>query len=425
MSQRRVLFFIPAIVASENQTAVRIAELLALAASRARPGTWSVQATPRDLSAVVTGPSGEAELEVVQLDYLSSLMRNVPGAGAKPESKRVFSSLWFAARGTRRLAASWGQHQKSTMARAQLFLAFAAVGLLWACFVILLLAAFGAVASVWLPDWTLRDTTGGKLVLTTGVGGVLAWLYWRSRSAVLLNGERLRALMAYFENQDERLYISGVFDEAFDAILEKDPDSEVHIFAFSFGSIVALDALFPDVAEVERRRLDRVRSLVTMGCPADLVHLLYPKHFGDDRVLRRADLVWTNVFIPLDILGSNFVKSKSDGRVETETETETEPPAQSETDTNILRRLLRRRRRRASRLTVAGRVPSEQVAVGASSMPFWLVPTFRGFVVHGKYWDDRQPRHLEHLLSLWLPATDTTSAREPTTQARDVARRAE
>lgn len=384
MSSRRVLLFVPAVVASENQTATRIAELLAQAATKARPGTWSVQSTPRELNAVVIGPSGEPELEVVQVDYLSALMRNVRGADTKPDANGVFSSLWFAVRGTGRLLRSWGRHQKSPKAKAQLTLAFFAVLLLWVCFAILLLALVAAVASVWLPDWTLRDTTGGKLALSGGVVGVLVWLYWRTRAGVLANGARLRAIMAYFEHPEERLYLTSVFDEAFDAILEKDPEAEVHVFAFSFGSIVTLDALFPDVSGVERRVLDRVSSLVTMGCPADLVHLLYPKHFDDTRISRRDDLPWRNVFMPLDILGSNFVESKSDGH----------PGGEAGKDVR--------------ELTIGGAAPGEHVAVGASTMSPWLVFVFRGFVVHGKYWDARQPRHLEHLLPLWLPPAGTS-----------------
>ena len=44
----------------------------------------------------------------------------------------------------------------------------------------------------------------------------------------------------------------------------------------------------------------------TVGCPADFLRLLYPDHFKD-RLSRLPDgRPWTNVYIPADVLGSNF-----------------------------------------------------------------------------------------------------------------------
>ena len=126
---------------------------------------------------------------------------------------------------------------------------------------------------------------------------------------MLESGERLRAVMTYFEDPDERHRIGSVFEAALDSVLEQDPDAEIHVLAYSLGSIVALDALWPDTSYPgPRRGIDKVASLTTLGCPVEMVRMLYPDHFLRPRRSGVADLpsVWHNVQIPVDLLASSL-----------------------------------------------------------------------------------------------------------------------
>ena len=77
----------------------------------------------------------------------------------------------------------------------------------------------------------------------------------------------------------------------------------LHVISYSFGSIVALDALFPRMQPIPL--LARVDTLVTIGCPYDFVRTYYPRHFTG-RKAASARLEWFNVYDPVDILSSTF-----------------------------------------------------------------------------------------------------------------------
>ena len=79
----------------------------------------------------------------------------------------------------------------------------------------------------------------------------------------------------------------------------------IHLIAYSFGSILALDSIFPAGRDpVERIRA--IRTLVTVGCPYDLIRVFWPEYFTERRVASHAIESWINVYSPIDVLGSNF-----------------------------------------------------------------------------------------------------------------------
>jgi hypothetical protein len=80
---------------------------------------------------------------------------------------------------------------------------------------------------------------------------------------------------------------------------------KIYIVAYSFGSILALNSLFP-VGNEPSLRLNNVDTLVTIGCPFDLIRLYWPHYFEERWVRASKSLRWTNIYAPVDILGSNF-----------------------------------------------------------------------------------------------------------------------
>jgi hypothetical protein len=76
--------------------------------------------------------------------------------------------------------------------------------------------------------------------------------------------------------------------------------------AYSFGSIVALDTFFP--RQNPASHLISVDTLVTIGCPADLVRIFWPKYYGlSERAYRPgAPQRWINIYSTTDVLSSNF-----------------------------------------------------------------------------------------------------------------------
>jgi pimeloyl-ACP methyl ester carboxylesterase len=84
---------------------------------------------------------------------------------------------------------------------------------------------------------------------------------------------------------------------------------QVHVIGYSFGSIIALDALFPyDQAAAVFRRID---TLVTVGCPFDFVRTYWPTYFQRRSQLPVVPRSWINIYAAADVLGSDFFDEPS------------------------------------------------------------------------------------------------------------------
>ncbi len=111
----------------------------------------------------------------------------------------------------------------------------------------------------------------------------------------------------YLNLGERRSAILGQLTALLEHIGEKSdtPYRNIHLFSFSFGSIVAIDALFPTSRE-PTRRFQSIETLVTIGCPFDLVRTFWPAYFDDRCALPATPNTWINVFSPVDVLSSNF-----------------------------------------------------------------------------------------------------------------------
>jgi hypothetical protein len=135
--------------------------------------------------------------------------------------------------------------------------------------------------------------------------------------------EEMLAFVYYLSFADRRAEITGMVDEFVEELTEP-ADSYPHcaVLSYSFGSIVALDALFP-ADEVRARRLDRVETLVTIGSPFDFVVTYWPDYFANRSRRHKPPAAWLNVYSPVDVLGTRFNKQTSQG---SGTKTDRPPP---------------------------------------------------------------------------------------------------
>ena len=112
----------------------------------------------------------------------------------------------------------------------------------------------------------------------------------------------------YLEQDARRGLMMGQFNNLLNHLGEK-PNKyrRVHVIAFSFGSVVALDALFP--FNRASPRLDVVTTLTTIGAPFDFVRTYWPQYFVERHYREGVPSRWLNIYNPRDILGSNFEDS--------------------------------------------------------------------------------------------------------------------
>ncbi len=99
--------------------------------------------------------------------------------------------------------------------------------------------------------------------------------------------------------------IMGQLTALLDHLGEKEEQyAAIHIVAFSFGSLVALDTIYPHSRPAAR--LKPIKSIVTIGCPFDLIRSYWPEYFTKRQALEDCKPSWVNIYAPLDFFGSNF-----------------------------------------------------------------------------------------------------------------------
>lgn len=82
----------------------------------------------------------------------------------------------------------------------------------------------------------------------------------------------------------------------------------VNIIGYSFGSIIAIDTLFPVNEPVTI--LKRVDTLITIGCPFDFIRTYWPTYFNNRNPWLSVPAKWINVYTPADVLASDFVDER-------------------------------------------------------------------------------------------------------------------
>lgn len=109
----------------------------------------------------------------------------------------------------------------------------------------------------------------------------------------------------YLDFDERKGAVMGQLNDLLDHLEQSArPYANVHVIAYSFGSIVALDALFP--AQVPSPRLERVKTLTTIGSPFDFMRTYWPGYFTGRYVVPGAPSRWLNIYSTMDILGSDF-----------------------------------------------------------------------------------------------------------------------
>ena len=164
---------------------------------------------------------------------------------------------------------------------------------------------------------------GGSLLSALVVLAGLVGLSFESTRAWLKGlVQMFLSFCRYLDGGLGRSACTGKFNDLLEHILEQAP-SRVDIISYSMGSLIALDALFPD-KDSPNPRTSRVTTMTTIGCPFDLVRTFWPDYFADRATSNRPPR-WVNVFSPVDLLGSNFANEDGVGAAVTRGINATDP----------------------------------------------------------------------------------------------------
>ncbi|MDQ6812314.1 MAG: hypothetical protein M3040_01030, partial [Bacteroidota bacterium] len=120
----------------------------------------------------------------------------------------------------------------------------------------------------------------------------------------------------YLHYGQQKQDILGNIDRLFEYISEHEQNAAVHFITYSFGSLVAIDYLFPYGKKPSGNMLNRTEALITIGTPFDFVSSYYANYNSQRNTELESKITWINVYSVADALGSNFRKDDKAGEAE-------------------------------------------------------------------------------------------------------------
>lgn len=314
VNETPVVIYVPGLGSATANSADRVADVAARVADVMDKGrfdtrTSSEVAAPRGLTVGKTVVDGadNPHLQFFQYDYASVL--EAPRTPAAPTVvPGMFRSATFAVWGAAKWCAALKRSGKTFKTKAQLALGLlAALALIFAALVALfaLLVALG-VEMPWLDGFIGTDEQ--VATRTFGIASIGLTITWGAlRKKILALAETAERLIRFTKNDGRAAdTISFRLDQSLDELRANGWHGPVHLLGYSFGSLVLFEALNPKAnSRLSNKPVEAVSSLVTIGCPIDLVRLYEPSYVTG-RQARNDQLKWTNVFNEADIFASNL-----------------------------------------------------------------------------------------------------------------------
>lgn len=158
----------------------------------------------------------------------------------------------------------------------------------------------------------LRDTSKNMLPLTSLV------IIFLPESNTLLTkvAAEFTTIDNYIQYGEQSQIIQGNLDALIEHIVENEENPKIHLHTYSFGSIIALDALFPIGNEPCDNVQSNVNLLITVGAPYEFIDNYY-KNFYKERIDKMtSNIQWINVYSLMDAFASNFRYTNKAGEAE-------------------------------------------------------------------------------------------------------------
>ncbi|MFY7740552.1 MAG: hypothetical protein ACOVQC_08550 [Flavobacterium sp.] len=112
----------------------------------------------------------------------------------------------------------------------------------------------------------------------------------------------------YIQYGEQSQIIQGNLDALIEYIVENEENPTIHLHTYSFGSVIALDALFPIGTEPCDNIINNIKLLITVGAPYEFINNYYP-NFYRKRIEKMSEKIeWINVYSTMDAFASNFRK---------------------------------------------------------------------------------------------------------------------
>lgn len=120
----------------------------------------------------------------------------------------------------------------------------------------------------------------------------------------------------YITAGEQSQILLGNLDQLIEHIAENEPNSEIHFHTYSFGSILAIDALFPIAKIPPSDNIQKLTKLIiTTGNPFEFINAYYPS-FYNNRCDVMKNIKWLNVYSIADVFSTNYRRDGKRGDAE-------------------------------------------------------------------------------------------------------------
>lgn len=117
----------------------------------------------------------------------------------------------------------------------------------------------------------------------------------------------------YMKYGAQKSVLQGNLELLVDYISENETDCKIHFHAYSFGTILALDYIYPYGNTVSKNAEQFCEAIITIGTPFEFVKSYYPRFYENRKTELGDKLQWLNVYSISDALATNFRKDAKIG----------------------------------------------------------------------------------------------------------------
>lgn len=164
----------------------------------------------------------------------------------------------------------------------------------------------------------------------------------------------------YIEHGSQKQLVQGNLELLVDYITENEDNCKIHFHTYSFGSLLAIDFLFPFGNKVSKNTELSSEALITIGAPFEFVNSYYPEFYNNRKIELGDKIQWLNVYSIADALATNFRKDSKIGESEFGIEKSSTKPTNINYEVAVLKKM--------------------------SFSNFFMLYSLK---VHGMYWDSK------------------------------------
>lgn len=110
----------------------------------------------------------------------------------------------------------------------------------------------------------------------------------------------------YIEHGAQQQLVQGNLEKLVDYISEADGEAKIQLHSYSFGSVLAIDFLFPFGSRVSINTRTHIEALITIGSPIAFIESYFPDFFKNRDNEMENMITWINVYSIADALATNF-----------------------------------------------------------------------------------------------------------------------